>query len=139
MILTVSSIYHIRFFGGGWGSNSRPYIFYALSIPTELSSQGHISHSLNQTIPHTLLNQNSFSLFYTFKIIIIWKLLDITRPCITIVSRSNFIGYPPLYSAKVHTVNFISCTLTADTCTSLCSGWLFIGTFNTALFVFEGV
>jgi len=31
----------LYFFGGGRGSNPRPYIFYALFLPTELSSRGH--------------------------------------------------------------------------------------------------
>jgi len=31
---------HCIFFGGGRGSNPRPCIYYALSIPTELSSKG---------------------------------------------------------------------------------------------------
>jgi len=30
----------IIFFGGGRGLNPKPYIYYALSIPTDLSSQG---------------------------------------------------------------------------------------------------
>jgi hypothetical protein len=38
------------FFGGGRGSNPGPYIFYALSIPTELSSRGHIGLLLNYTV-----------------------------------------------------------------------------------------
>jgi len=30
------------FFGGGQGSNFRPCIYYALSLPTELSSRGQL-------------------------------------------------------------------------------------------------
>jgi len=35
------------FFGGGQGSNPRPYIFYALSILTELSSRGQLTDFSN--------------------------------------------------------------------------------------------
>lgn len=31
---------HHIFFCGGWGSNTRPYIYYALSLPDEISSRG---------------------------------------------------------------------------------------------------
>jgi len=27
----------VIFFGGGWSLNTEPYIYYALSLPTELS------------------------------------------------------------------------------------------------------
>ena len=30
---------HTSFFGGGWGSNSEPDIYYVLSISTELNSR----------------------------------------------------------------------------------------------------
>ena len=37
----------ICFFCGGRGSNPKPCIFYALSLPTELSSRGQSKHTLN--------------------------------------------------------------------------------------------
>jgi len=33
--------YNQGHFGGGWGLNPGPCIFYALSLSTELSSRGH--------------------------------------------------------------------------------------------------
>jgi len=37
---------NIFFLGGGWSSNLRPCIYYAFSLPTELSSRGHIKNSM---------------------------------------------------------------------------------------------
>jgi len=35
---------------GVWGSNLRPYIYYALSLPTELNSRGQITCSNNSDL-----------------------------------------------------------------------------------------
>jgi len=40
-------MYSVIFFGGGWGLNPGPCIYYALSISIELSSRGHVFSHLN--------------------------------------------------------------------------------------------
>jgi hypothetical protein len=48
MTYTYIIIHGIRiFFGGGRGLNLKPYIYYALSLTIELSSQGHTVYIYN--------------------------------------------------------------------------------------------
>ena len=56
----------MSFFGGGWGSNPRPCIFYALSIPTELNSRGHIKWVWNNFY-YFLVNFLKKNHFYKYK------------------------------------------------------------------------
>jgi len=55
MNIKAYELFDLLIFLGGRGSNSKPYIFYALSLPIELRSRGQSNSLIDVTIYHLIL------------------------------------------------------------------------------------